>query len=91
MNPISYHSIPSYYGIPGVSAFVSKALIVKEITILGGGGKLENLWEKKKKPKSTFLANNTEATKQTKPRPAASAAPHPITPSHFLLPTSYLN
>ena len=47
----------------------------------GGGGKLENL---KKKPKNTLLTDNTRGlltltTKQAKPRPAASAAPHPIT------------
>ena len=36
---------------------------------------------KQKKPKSTLLADNTQGlitTKQTKPRPVASAAPHPI-------------
>ena len=47
----------------------------------GGGGKLENF--ETKKPKSTLLADNTgglRTTKQTKPRPVASVAPHPITP-----------
>ena len=50
----------------------------------GGGVKLENLWNKKR-PKQTLLADNTWGLitkKQTKPRPVASAAPHPITPTN---------
>ena len=38
----------------------------------------------KKHPKSTLLADNARrliTTKQTKPMPVASAAPHPITPA----------
>ena len=49
----------------------------------GGGVKLENLWNKKK-PKSTLLADNKQGlitTKQTKPKPVASRAPHSITPA----------
>ena len=40
------------------------------------------MYETKKKPKSTLLADNTRwliTTKQTKPRQVASSAPHPIT------------
>ena len=40
---------------------------------------------KQKKPKSTLMADNTRGlitTKQTKPRPVAFAAPHPITPTN---------
>ena len=46
----------------------------------GGGSKLENFM-KQKSPKSTLLGDNTQrsiTTKQTKPRPVASVAPHPI-------------
>ena len=39
----------------------------------GGGSKIWNLWNKKKS-KSTLVAD------KTKPKPVASAAPHPITP-----------
>ena len=42
------------------------------------GVKLENL--RNKKPKSTLLVDGFITTKQTNPRPVASAAPHPITP-----------
>ena len=51
----------------------------------GGGGKIEKFKKKKKSPKSTLLADNTRGlvtTKQAKPRPVASAAPHPITPTY---------
>ena len=47
---------------------------------------MENLWNKKT-PKSTLLADNNTlgliTTKQTKPGPAASAAPHPTTPAKY--------
>ena len=48
----------------------------------GVGGNIGKLM-KQNKPKSTLLADNTRGliTKQTKPRPVASAAPHPITPA----------
>ena len=49
----------------------------------GGGSKIGQFMKQKKKNlKSTLLADNTEliTTKQTKPGPVASAAPHPITP-----------
>ena len=47
----------------------------------GGGGDKIEMFMKQKKPKSTLLADNTReliTTKQTKYRPVASAAPHPI-------------
>ena len=50
----------------------------------GGGGKIGKFFEIKQ-PKSTLLADNTQGlitTKQTKPRPVASAASHPITPAY---------
>ena len=50
--------------------------------LYGGGGEVEKLIYETKKPKSNLLASNTRAlitTKQTKPRPVASAAPHHIT------------
>ena len=56
----------------------------------GGGGKMENIWKKKKEkekksPRSTLLTDdNTRGlikTKQTKPR-SVYAAPHPITPAY---------
>ena len=43
---------------------------------------------KQQSPKSTLLADNTRnliTTKQTKLRPVASAAPHPITPAHVIM------
>ena len=49
----------------------------------GGESKIDKFM--KKKPKSTLLADNTQGlitTKQTKPRPVASATPHPITPAY---------
>ena len=52
--------------------------------VQGGGVKLEN-YKTQKNPKSTLLADNTQGlitTKQTKPRPVASAPPHPITPAY---------
>ena len=50
-----------------------------------GAGEGEYNWkiyETKKKPKSTLLADNTQGliTKQTKPRPVAPAAPHHYPP-----------
>ena len=62
---------------------------MKDKAMERGGGKLENLRNKKKSPKSTLLADNARGlttTKQTKPRPVASAAPHPITPVYLLHP-----
>ena len=58
-----------------------KSETVIELYLYGGGGKI---WKfvKQKKTKSTLLASNTQGlmtTKQTKPRPVASAALHPIT------------
>ena len=47
---------------------------------LGGGGvKMGNLWNKKAQINSVDNIRGLITTKQTKPRPVASAAPHPIT------------
>ena len=48
-------------------------------TVVGGGSKI---FETKKKPKSTLLADNTRVDNnkinKAQPRPVASAAPHPM-------------